>query len=187
MWGTLTQRDSVIFQDNDFEVFIDPDGDNHQYYEIEINALNTVWDLRLVKPYRDGGPAVNEWDVAGMRSAVHVDGTLNDPRDADRGWTVEMALPWEAMSEYANGALTPDPSPKNRRGEMRSDCRSTFARYRALPGAAYTVSKDLSAARLRGEFPRRPLSSRTNRRLSGTETDAYWPHHRLAKNLHGHI
>ncbi|HSI73276.1 MAG TPA: carbohydrate-binding family 9-like protein, partial [Fimbriimonas sp.] len=50
VWGTLTERDSVIFHDNDFEVFIDPDGDNHLYGELEINALNTVWDLLLVKP-----------------------------------------------------------------------------------------------------------------------------------------
>ena len=46
IWATLTERDSVIFYDNDFEIFIDPDGDSHQYYEFEINALNTVWDLR---------------------------------------------------------------------------------------------------------------------------------------------
>ena len=57
VWGTLTKHDSVIFHDNDFEVFIDPDGDNHEYYEFEINALNTEWDLFLKKPYRDGGPA----------------------------------------------------------------------------------------------------------------------------------
>ena len=48
IWGTLTTRDSVIFQDNDFEVFIDPDGDTHEYYELEINALKTAWDLLLV-------------------------------------------------------------------------------------------------------------------------------------------
>ena len=60
IWATLTERDSVIFHDNDFEVFIDPDGDNHNYYEVEVNALNTVWDLRLPKPYRDGGEAINE-------------------------------------------------------------------------------------------------------------------------------
>ena len=41
IWATLTERDSVIFHDNDCEVFIDPDADNHQHYEIEINALNT--------------------------------------------------------------------------------------------------------------------------------------------------
>jgi hypothetical protein len=43
---------SVIFHDNDFEVFIDPDGDNWQYYEIEVNARGQVWDLLLIRPYR---------------------------------------------------------------------------------------------------------------------------------------
>ena len=52
-----TKKNQVIFHDNDFEVFIDPDGDNHNYYEFEMNALNTMWELTLVKPYRDGGPA----------------------------------------------------------------------------------------------------------------------------------
>jgi hypothetical protein len=107
VWATLTEHDSVIFQDNDFEVFIDPDGDNHNYYELEINALNTTWDLRLVTPYRDGGPALNNWEIPGMRTAVHVDGTLNDPRDRDRGWSVELALPWKALGEYARRPAPP--------------------------------------------------------------------------------
>ena len=50
VWGKLTKHDSVIFNDNDFEFFIDPDGDNHEYYEFEINALNT-WDLPP-RPYK---------------------------------------------------------------------------------------------------------------------------------------
>lgn len=53
IWATLSQRDAVIFHDNDFEVFIDPDGDTHDYYELEINAMGTLWDLLLIKPYRD--------------------------------------------------------------------------------------------------------------------------------------
>ena len=47
VWATLDTTRLVIFQDNDFEIFIDPDGDKHEYYEIEINALNTDWDLLL--------------------------------------------------------------------------------------------------------------------------------------------
>lgn len=97
VWGTLTEHDSVIFYDNDFEVFIDPDGDNHNYYEFEINALNTGWDLRLPKPYHDGGPALNEWEQPGLKTAVHIDGTLNDATDIDKGWSVEIAMPWSAM------------------------------------------------------------------------------------------
>jgi|GEM_PF-5265226 len=44
---------SYVFYDNDFEVFIDPDGDTHRYYELEINAFGTEWDLFLDRPYRD--------------------------------------------------------------------------------------------------------------------------------------
>ena len=39
----------AVFNDNDFEVFIDPDGSTHYYKEFEINALNTTWDLELNK------------------------------------------------------------------------------------------------------------------------------------------
>ncbi len=110
VWGTLTERDAVLFLDNDFEVFIDPDGDNHLYGELEINALGTVWDLLLVRPYRDGGPAINGWDIAGLETAVHIDGTLNDPADTDRGWTVEIAIPWAALKELAGDRACP-PAP----------------------------------------------------------------------------
>jgi hypothetical protein len=103
VWATLTERDSIIFQDNDFEVFIDPDGDTHNYYELEMNALNTVWDLLLIRPYRDGGPAVHSWDIQGLRTAVNVMGTLNDPSDRDKAWTLEIALPFVVLKECIPG------------------------------------------------------------------------------------
>ncbi len=107
VWGTLVERDAVIYHDNDFEVFIDPDGDTHEYYELEINALGTVWDLLLIKPYRDGGPAINAWDIAGLATAVQVDGTLNDPSDTDAGWSVEIAMPWRVLAECAHRPAPP--------------------------------------------------------------------------------
>ncbi len=97
VWGTLTTHDTVIFNDPDFEVFLDPDGDTHGYYEFEMNALNTGWDLQLVKPYIDGGPARNEWEIPGLQTAVHVRGTINNPADKDLGWTLEIAMPWAAL------------------------------------------------------------------------------------------
>ena len=107
VWGTLTERDAVIYHDNDFEVFIDPDADTHEYYELEMNALNTVWDLLLLKPYRDGGPAVNAWDIQGLKTAVAVDGTLNHPGDLDSGWSVEIAIPWKVLAECAHRPSPP--------------------------------------------------------------------------------
>ncbi len=107
LWATLTKRDSVIFHDNDFEVFIDPDGDTHAYYELEVNAFGTVWDLMLVQPYRDGGPAIHAWDIAGLQTGVDVRGTINRPGDRDEGWTVEIAMPWEMLREAAPGRRAP--------------------------------------------------------------------------------
>lgn len=109
LWGTLTTRDAVIYHDNDFEWFIDPDGDTERYFELEVNALGTIWDLFLTRPYRKGGRAVNAWDIAGLRSAVALDGTLNDPRDRDHGWSVEMAIPWEAFADSGRTRVPPVP------------------------------------------------------------------------------
>lgn len=107
IWATLTERESVIFYDNDFEIFIDPDGDTHNYYEFEINALNTVWDLLLVKPYRDGGPPINGWDISGLQTAVYIDGELNQPSATNRKWSVEVAMPWKSLRECASQGNPP--------------------------------------------------------------------------------
>lgn len=108
LWANLTERDSVIYQDNDFEVFIDPDGDTHSYYEIEVNALGTIWDLMLLKPYRDGQRvAINTWNISGLKVGVHLDGTLNDPSTVDKGWSVELAIPWKALKESAPRIASP--------------------------------------------------------------------------------
>lgn len=97
VWGYLKQRDTIIFYNNDFEVFIDPDGDTHNYYELEINALNTVWDLFISKPYREDDTVVlNDWTLTGLKSAVKVNGTINNPNDIDQGWMLEIAIPWAA-------------------------------------------------------------------------------------------
>jgi hypothetical protein len=103
-----TKHDSYIFhEDNDFEVFLDPDGDNHLYAELEMNALNTTWDLLLTKPYRDGGKAIDAWEIEGLKTAVHVDGTINDDRDVDRGWTIEIAWPWKGLKQIASCDIPP--------------------------------------------------------------------------------
>lgn len=107
LWATYDQRDAIIFHENDFEVFIDPNSDTHQYYELEINALGTVWDLMLIKPYRDGGPAINAWDIAGLKKGIKLNGTLNNPNDLDEGWSIELALPWKILKEAANQGKKP--------------------------------------------------------------------------------
>lgn len=106
IWGDLKQRDTIIFYNNDFEVFISPSGTTYNYGEIEINSLGTVWDLLLDRPYRDGGKANNHWNLDELKSAVHIEGSINDPSDTDSLWSVEMAIPMPALIELKNDPKT---------------------------------------------------------------------------------
>lgn len=137
VWGTLTQRDQIVFHDNDFEVFIDPDGDTREYYEIEVNALNTIFDLFLERTYIDGGPAHHEWNLEGLKTAVHVDGTLNDPSDLDRGWGLELALPWRALAKCAHKPAPPRAGDVWRMNFSRVEWRHRIVdgRYEKVPDA----------------------------------------------------
>lgn len=137
VWATLKKKDTIIFYNNDFEIFIDPDGDTHNYYEYEMNALNTIWDLFLSKPYRNGGYILGDWDFKGLKSAVHVNGTLNDSRDIDEGWTAEIAIPWSFVTPP--GGTTDVPENKF--------WRVNFSRVNwehELNGGRYTRKKDAS-------------------------------------------
>jgi hypothetical protein len=109
LWATYTERESVIFHENDFEVFIDPNGDTHTYYELELNALGTLWDLFLTKPYLNDGIPMNAWDIAGFEFGIKLRGTLNNPTDTDTSWTVEMAFPWNVLKEFAFEKRKPNP------------------------------------------------------------------------------
>jgi hypothetical protein len=142
--ATKTERDSLVFLENDLELFVDG-GDC--YYEFEVNALGTIYEVfyiwqdsypgraELRKPEfdllgakalsfggdydRDGadfwkgrhprGPrwAFRRWDLPGLRWAVHVDGRVNDRSAVDRGWTVELAIPWAGLAPLANGRSLP--------------------------------------------------------------------------------
>jgi hypothetical protein len=143
--ASLAKRDSLVFLENDVEVFVDG-GDC--YYEFEINALGTVYEVFYIwqdaypssRPElsgqefdisggralsfggdydRDGATfwegrhprglrwAFRDWDLPGLRTAVRVDGVINEPATIDRGWTVELALPWRGLALLANGRSIP--------------------------------------------------------------------------------
>jgi hypothetical protein len=106
VWGTLTERDSKIYEENDLEIFI---AGRDAYYEFEINARNVIYEVFWIwkDVHRAGGPYWSrpefdpatqrtlvldgvgghvhprgerwgflDWDCPGLRHAVHVDGTL---------------------------------------------------------------------------------------------------------------
>lgn len=138
------ERDSIVFLENDLEVFIDG-GDC--YYELEVNALNTVYEVFFLwkDAYKKGSKfdveefdvfkdkaltfggnydrseeyfwwgkhprglrwAFLDYDMPGLKTAVQVDGKINDPTHIDKGWTLEIAIPWKSMKWLANGRSLP--------------------------------------------------------------------------------
>lgn len=97
LWATLLDRDAIVYRDDDFEVFLDPEGDGLDYFEVEVNPYGTVLDLFMNRPYNQRGSADIDWDLPGLRIGVFLIGTLNDPSQEDGGWSVELAIPWEDL------------------------------------------------------------------------------------------
>lgn len=104
VWGDITERDAVIFRNNDFEIFIKPNQFQPYYAEFEVNALGTLWELFLARPYRRNGPVLNQWDVNETQIGIDIRGTLNDPSDVDTGWNIEMAIPIQAIKDIDRGS-----------------------------------------------------------------------------------
>ncbi len=48
-----------------------------------------------------------DWAYPGLQHAVHVDGKINDSSTPDKGWTVELAFPWQDMKPLAAGRSLP--------------------------------------------------------------------------------
>ncbi len=143
----LTERDSIIFLENDLEVFIDG---KDCYYELEVNAVNTLYEVLFIwkdaykkngkfdipqfdvhqpHAYTFGGDydrigasfwkgthprgirwAFTNFDMPGLQTAVKIYGTLNDNSDIDKGWSVEIAIPWNSLHLLSGGRSIP---PKN--------------------------------------------------------------------------
>jgi hypothetical protein len=79
----------------------DGDGDNRDYYEIQINPQNLVFDSRFdaynspkVEP--NGPFGHQEWS-AKLASAVAIQGSLDQDQDQDQGYTIEARIPWKSF------------------------------------------------------------------------------------------
>lgn len=115
----FTERNSPIFQkDSDFEVFCDPSSSCHDYKEYEVNAINTVWNLMLNRPYRDGGEEhsgriakpgdKNYYDVKHQKSATKIlQGKVNNDEGKATVWSVEIAMAHSDLLAFVENISPP--------------------------------------------------------------------------------
>jgi len=91
---------------------VDPDWSNTFYKEFEMNAINTWWNLYLNKPYLDGGSPTNDWDIVPIKTAVYINGSVNNPKVKSNYWTVEIAFPFKSLA-YKQDSVSVPPKPKD--------------------------------------------------------------------------
>jgi gluconolactonase len=92
IWATLTRRDARLWEEEVVEVFVRADSSQPSYIELEVNPLGAMLDIYLLdvrKPLR-----YESWNSERLRWAVDVVGTV-DGMGGDKGWTCEIALPFE--------------------------------------------------------------------------------------------
>jgi DNA-binding beta-propeller fold protein YncE len=91
-----TEHDSPVYKDDCVELFTAPNPDRpFDYFNIEMNVNRAILD----RHHPDGlGKTVPNWNSSGILIATAVDGTLNNDTDKDRGWVLEVAIPFANFS-----------------------------------------------------------------------------------------
>ena len=100
IWAEMTERGSLVYEEEAVELFIDPGKTGFAYYEIELSPRNVVFDLFVLNAGRsEEKPFVGlaEWDCRGLRTAVRIEGRLNSLDGKDEFWDAEIAIPFETM------------------------------------------------------------------------------------------
>jgi hypothetical protein len=97
LYGDLKKRNDRTWNNDVIELFLKPTEKKLHYYELQVTPANT--QLELFFPSRGSGGYERFAPITrlGMETAVKLDGTLNDWRDNDKGWTVEGRIPWKAF------------------------------------------------------------------------------------------
>lgn len=123
LYADVLDRNGPVWNNDVFELFFKPKDAERTYYEFQVNAANTPLELALPSRGAGGYHRFAPLTRLGMESEVRLQGTLDDWRDRDRGWTVEGRIPWRAFD--ASGGR-PQPGAKWRLALCRYDYSTAF-------------------------------------------------------------
>ncbi len=114
-------RDDELWNSDAVEVFLDPGADGKDYLEIQISPANVVFDALFASHRTPDWAQARAWNAAGLKTAVRVTGTLNQPGDGDTGYDVEVAIPFADLPGF--GKTPPDASSTLRANFFRIEAR----------------------------------------------------------------
>lgn len=105
---TVNESEFVEGIDDMFEIFFKPYRSKPGYYELHVLPQNVIRDIFIAK--RGAGSYLRfEADYkSGMETAVQIQGTINNWRDEDKGWSVEVRIPMSAFKDSGGGPVPGD-------------------------------------------------------------------------------
>ena len=122
--ATRTSHDDPVDQDDSVLLLINPrPAQTHGYIGLEMNVRAVLHDYLSA----NGEYFFKQFDMQGVRLATNIDGTLNQSGDKDRGWTLEVAIPWNNFDDL------------NRQHAVGTTWAANFGRWDGS-GAARTFS-----------------------------------------------
>jgi hypothetical protein len=99
----FTQRDDPTYRDDAVEIFINPRPSQQTtaYIGLEMNARGVLYDYLRVAVGPTSGLFFKRFNLDGVKVAVTVNGTLNERSDKDKGWSLEVSIPWINFEEFS--------------------------------------------------------------------------------------
>lgn len=110
IWATHRHRDSALWEEENIELFLDPGRDGRDYLEVQVSPANVVFDALFPTAENRDLDSAKAHTIQGLKTAAHVQGTLNREGDNDAFWSVELFVPFAAMPGFArrdDGSYTP--------------------------------------------------------------------------------
>ena len=99
LWNPKTQRDAELWEQDVVEIYLDPGSDGRDYVELQVSPTGAVFDAWFDSHRAPDWPDAARRFNIGWRSAVTTDGSVNARDDGveDKGWTVEVAIPFAEL------------------------------------------------------------------------------------------
>lgn len=86
-----TEHDDPTYLDDAVEIFINPEpSQTGLYVGLEMNARAVLYDYVMYQSHN----LFKQYDLRGVKLATSIDGTLNMRGDRDKGWSLEVSIPW---------------------------------------------------------------------------------------------
>jgi hypothetical protein len=100
IWSEHTERDSNLWEEEVFEVYLDPQSDGQNYLELQVNPNNAIFDAKFPSANNRDHREARKHNVSGLETMVYIQGSKNERDDRDVYWSLEMKIPWTSLPDF---------------------------------------------------------------------------------------